>query len=233
MSGGNYHETGFYNFVDDAEAWLNCVSAYPELNGAKVYLLGHSEGTLIANFLSAENTQVNGQILLTPFLENLEMTIQRQLKHTLAEVRSLTGLKGFVVRLFIRLSGDQLTKQRKIMQKVKNTTKSSLKLKKTMINAKWLREIISVEPVEIYAKVHVPTLSIGGEKDLQCLPSDADKVSQHVKGPAETHVLSDMTHILRVDDEPASAFSYKQLSQNPIDPRICEIIVSWLQRQPI
>jgi len=230
MSGGQYHETGFFNFVDDAERWLNAVHRFTEVNQCQVFLLGHSEGTLIAAHLSASNARVQGQILLMPFLENVEQTIERQLQQTLHEVAQIKGMKGFIVRLFLRLSGNQVEKQRKIMQRVKNTTKSSIKLKKTLLNAKWLREIASVEPASVYEKVSVPTLSIGGEKDLQCLPEDAEKIRDHVKGPVETHVLSNLTHILRTDNEPPSTFRYKQLAQNPIDDRVCECMLTWLRQ---
>ena len=231
MSGGNYYETGFFNFVDDAEAWLNALHTFPEVSETQLFILGHSEGTLISAFISSSNALVQGQILLTPFLENLEITIERQLQKTLEEVGKLTGFKGVVVRLFLRLSGNQLTKQRKIMKRVKNTTKSTIKLKKTQLNAKWLREISSVEPIQVYEKVSVPTLSIGGQKDLQCLPSDAEKVAEYVKGPVETHVLENLTHILRVDEDTPSTFKYKQLSADPIDPRIGDIVIRWLQEQ--
>jgi len=231
MSEGNYYETGFFNFVDDAEAWLNTMHSFPEVSSTETYLLGHSEGSLIASYLSASNPLVCGQILLTPFMENLEITIERQLQQTLEEVSKLTGLRGIVVRLFIKLSGNQVKKQRRIMQRVKSTTKSTIKLKKTLINAKWLREITSVDPTSIYEKVSVATLAIGGEKDLQCLPTDTLKVGEHVKGPVEMHVLPNLTHILRVDEEPASTFRYKQLSQELLDPRIAQLTVAWLRKQ--
>lgn len=228
-SEGQYHETGFYDFVDDAGAWLDALNTFTEIDNADKYLLGHSEGTLIAAFLSARKPAVKGQILLTPFLENMELLIERQLKQTLDEVSVLTGLKGFIVRLFLRLSGNQLKRQRKIMRQIKNSKKSSIKFKKTLINAKWLRELCGIEPADVFRKVNVPTLAIGGEKDLQCVPTDAQEVAKLVNGPAEFHILSDMTHILRVDEQVPSTFKYKNLSENPVDNRVPEIILKWLQ----
>lgn len=231
MSGGNFHETGFFNFVDDAEAWMNSIRSFEEVSGADIFLLGHSEGTLIASILSTSNDSVRGQVLLTPFLENLELTIERQLQRTLAEVQKLTGFKGMFVRVFLRLSGNQLTKQRRVMKRVKNSTKPTMKLKKTLINAKWLREIMSVEPTDVYSKVTVPTLSIGAEKDVQCLPEHAQMVQEYVKGPVDCHMLSDLTHILRIDHDEPSTFKYKELSQQPIDTRVSELIVRWMRQQ--
>jgi len=228
-SEGQYHETGFHDFVDDAGEWLNALDSFEELGSAEKYLLGHSEGTLIAAFLSVRNPSVKGQILLTPFLENMEFLIERQLKQTLDEVNLISGFKGVVVRLFLRLSGNQLKRQRKVMKQIKNSNKSSIKIKKTLINAKWLRELCNIEPADVFTKVTVPTLAIGGEKDLQCLPSDTQKVAGLVNAPVEFHVLSNLTHILRTDEEVPSTFKYKKLSEDPIDSRVPDLIVGWLQ----
>ena len=228
-SEGQYHETGFYDFVDDAGEWLNALNTFAELDNTEKYLLGHSEGTLIAAFLSVRNPSVKGQILLTPFLQNMELVIERQLQRTLDEVSVIPGLKGFVVRLFLRLSGNQLKKQRKIMQQIKNSNKPTFKFKKTLINAKWLRELCDIEPVDVYRKVEVSTLAIGGEKDLQCLPEDAQAMAELVNASVESHVLSNLTHILRADEEAPSTFKYKQLSEEPLDSRVPEIILNWLK----
>ncbi len=228
-SEGRYHETGFHDFVDDAGEWLHALDTFDELDSAEKYLLGHSEGTLIAAFLSVRSPGVKGQILLTPFLENMELLIERQLKQTLDEVSVISGLQGFVVRLFLRISGNQLKRQRKVMKQVKNSNKSSIKIRKTLINAKWLRELCSIEPADVFSKVSAPTLAIGGEKDLQCLPSDTQKVAELVNAPVEFHVLSNLTHILRTDQETASTFRYKKLSEDPIDSRVPELIIRWLQ----
>jgi len=175
------------------------------------------------------NPDVKGQILLTPFLENMELLIERQLQRTLDEVSVLTGFKGLVVRVFLRLSGNQLKRQRKVMKRIKNSKKSSIKIKKTLINAKWLRELCEIEPADVFSKVKVPTLAIGGEKDLQCLPEDTQKLAGLVQAPVDSHVLSDLTHILRTDEEEPSTFRYKKLSEEPIDSRVPELILSWLK----
>jgi len=227
-SEGKYLETGFHDFVNDAGEWLNSLDTFSELECDDKYVLGHSEGTLIACFLSVRNPAIKGQILLTPFLENMELVIERQLQRTLDEVSVITGFKGIVIRMFLRLSGNQIKRQRKVMKQIKNSNKSSLKIKKTMINAKWLRELCNIEPTDVYRKVEVPTLAIGGEKDLQCPPEDTEKVAGLVNASVEFHILSHLTHILRIDEASPSTFRYKQLSQEPIDARVPELILSWL-----
>jgi len=208
---------------------VNALDSFAELENTDKFILGHSEGTLISAFLAIRNPTVKGQILLTPFVDNIELVIERQLQTTLDEVGALAGFKGIVVRLFLRLSGNQIKRQRKVMKRIKNSNKSTIKLKKTLINAKWLRELSAIEPADIFRKVRVPTLSIGGEKDLQCLPEDAQRVSSLIGAPVESHILPNLTHILRIDEEEPSTFKYKALSEEPIDGRVPELILKWLQ----
>lgn len=229
LSGGNYHETGFNDFVDDARQWLASISGFTEIPGAQCYLLGHAEGALTASLVSKDNPQVKGQILITPFTQNIEAVIEQQLQQTMQEINVLEGFKGFMARLFVRLSGDQVKKQRKIFQQVKNTSKSSIKIKKTLINAKWLRELSAIDPKQVFASVIVPSLVIGGEKDLQCRPQDAHDIAQLSQAPVQVNVLENLTHILRLDNKPASIFRYKELTEKPVDSQISQLIITWMR----
>ncbi len=232
QSGGKYFETGYYDFVSDAENCLHAVAQFPECAGKSIYLLGHSEGTLTAAFLGTRQPAlINGIVLLNPFMETIEVTMRRQLRQTLEDVRALTGFRGFVVKTFLKLSGDQEKKQKRLLDRVRSTGKSSIKVKKQVLNAKWLREISSIEPSEIYKDVTIPMLSIGGEKDVQCLPEDARRVKEAaVDADVEVHILPDLTHILRVDEEKASTFRYRELTDKDIDTRVVELATAWIQR---
>lgn len=231
LSGGNYNETGYHDFVDDANQWLASLSGFSEISGAQQFVLGHSEGCLTACLLSLDNPQLKGQILLMPFLQNLQTLMEQQLQQTMREINTLPGFKGVMTRFFVRLSGDQLKKQRKILARANNTSKSSIKVKKTVINAKWLRELTAIDPKTVYAKVTLPTLSIGGQKDLQCRPEDALEIADITNAPVQAQLLENLTHILRVDDKPASVFRYKELTEQPIDERVAETIIAWMAKQ--
>jgi len=230
-SDGNFQETGFYDLLDDARNCLAALSTFEEVQGAPVFILGHSEGTLLASLLSIDNPQIGGQILLTPFLSSLEKTIERQMQSTLTELKALPGIKGFMVRIFLTIGGNQLAKQRRIMQRVKRSKTDTIKVRKTVINAKWLREHMNIDPARIHQQVQVATLSIGGEKDIQCQPEDSTKIVELIKAPVEAHLLSDLTHILRPDDKPASTFRYTELAREAVDPRITQLVSRWITQQ--
>jgi len=153
------------------------------------------------------------------------------MQSTLAELKQLPGLKGFMVRIFLTVGGNQLTKQRRIMERVRRSRTDTIKVKKTVVNAKWLREHMNIDPAEIHSQVQVATLSIGGEKDMQCLPEDSEKVAQLIKAPTDAHLLTDLTHILRADDKPASTFRYTELAREPVDSRISALVSDWINKR--
>ena len=82
--------------------------------------------------------------------------------------------------------------------------------------------------MEEHKKVRIPTLSIGGSKDLQCSPEDANRIASVIDAPVETHVLENLTHILRVDKEPPTTFRYRELTESDIDLRVCRLMNDWI-----
>ncbi len=231
LSKGSFDKAGHSDLVADAQAWLDYTHHSSVVAGAPVFILGHGEGSLIAAQLSAANTYVQGQILLMPFLENFENIIKRQAENALREIAVLEGFKGTLIRFFVRLSGDQMKKQRKLVQKIRKTRRDTLKIRKQVINAKWIREMVNLDASAIHSAVTLPTLIIGGEKDLQCLPGDVEKIAALIQGPVKSLVLDDLTHILRPDPDKASIQHYLKLSLEEVDRRVVDLVSRWLHEQ--
>lgn len=231
MSTGNFDITGHSDLVNDANAWTRFLRTHGDTAGKPLYLLGYGEGSLIAPQVIKTEPAVTGQILLCPFLDNYADVIQRQAETTLAEIAVLPGFKGKLIRFFLRISGDQIRKQKKLLARIRKSTKPMLKIRKQVINAKWIREMMSLDAEAIHNSIVTPTLIVAGAKDLQSPPTDASRLEQLLTGPVQTHILPDMTHILKADLEAASTLRYSELSQQPIDPQLLNIITQWLKQE--
>lgn len=229
-SEGDFHTTGHSDLVEDACACARFLQQHTR-QSASLYLLGHSEGTLIAPQVIAKTNGIAGQVLLAPFIEPFTRVIKRQAESSLAEIKALPGFKGIMMRFFLALAGDQLAKQDKLINRINASSDDIIKLKKQVINAKWIREMVALDATEIHAQVTLPTLAIGGTKDLQCLPADTEALSTIVNGPIDTHLIADMNHILRRDPEKPSIQHYTQLAKQPVDAELLSIVTDWLQAQ--
>jgi len=230
-SEGNFDATGHSDLVADAQAWLDYLHHNSPLANTDTYVLGHGEGSIIAPQLLTANPFLKGQILISPFLENYEIIIRRQAENALKEINEMTGFKGRAIRFFLRLSGDQIAKQRKLIERIRGSKKDIIKIKKQVINAKWIREMVNLDASEIHTKVSAPTLIIGGEKDLQCRPEDVAELAKMLSGPVQSHLFPDLTHILRPDYEKPSTQHYLALSIQDVDPRVLGAISQWLKEQ--
>jgi len=91
--------------------------------------------------------------------------------------------------------------------------------------------MLDLDATKIHSSVNIPTLAIAGEKDLQCLPGDVHKLKEHIEGPLETHIIPDLTHILRRDPEKPSTQHYAALTVKPVDVEMMTLVSDWLKRQ--
>ena len=97
------------------------------------------------------------------------------------------------------------------------------------LNARWFREFLAYNPSEDLPRVQVPLLAITGEKDIQVDANDLKLMAEIVKSSFEYHIVPDVTHLLRSTKGEGSISEYKKLVNEPLDPRILQLVLTWLQ----
>jgi uncharacterized protein len=225
-SQGDYWATGFFDNVADAGAALACLKAQPEIRSDKVFVLGHSEGSLISTRLAGTGAQVAGVILLAGPAHNGEQVLVWQ------SARVIQGMHGFNKWLIDLLHIDTRKAQRKQLDKIKLSTKNTLRVQLVAkLNAKWFREFMAYDPAENLPRIQAPVLAITGSKDIQVDPADLDKMAGLVRSEFEPHLVPNLTHLLRTDPGEASLSTYKRQIAQPVDSQVLEIISEWLSRK--
>ncbi len=226
QSQGDYWTTGFYDRVEDAGAALDYLRRREDVLSQEVFLLGHSEGSLISARLAGTGTQVAGIVLLAGPAQSGEAVLKWQ------AVQVAKGIKGFSRWVIKLLRIDVLKSQQKYIEKIKRSKKDSIRIQLvSKIPAKWFREFTAYDPTEDLSRVAVPVLAITGSKDIQVDPADLQRMAEFVKAPFESHVIQDMTHMLRVETGEASISNYKAEIKRPIEPSLLDTIRDWLNRQ--
>lgn len=230
-SKGDYYETGVQDLIDDAQAVLEFAKKHPNIDAENVILLGHSEGSILVPFVN-EKVQVDGIILLAGTAEPLAETMTWQREAIMNDVKSVKGFQGWLLRL--------LKVDKKITKMQDDLTKALLasdepviKYKGKKINAKWNREHIHFDVSQPLQKVTCPVLAITGTKDVNVKVSDLVKIKALVQGECETHIIQDMTHMLRKTDVEYSISKImnqnKKSLKNPVDSELKDIISNWLR----
>jgi len=230
-SKGDFYETGVYDLINDAYTVVEFVKKHPNIDSENVILLGHSEGSIIAPFVN-EKVPVDGMILLAGTAEPLAETLTWQREEIIKDVRSVKGFQGWLIRL---LKVDQkITKMNEdLIQALLASDEPVIKFKGKKVNAKWNREHIHFDVSKPLQNVTCPVLAITGTKDVNVKVSDLEKIKSLVQGECETHIIQDMTHLLRKTDV---EYSFSKIMNNnkktlkqQIDSELKDKIISWLR----
>ena len=218
-SNGDYLRAGYFDFVEDAIACFDSLKRHPRCNG-RIYLLGHSEGTVTAMHVSLQRPEVAGIIQLCPTAENFESTLMRQAAH-LRDVLPAASE-----------TADPVTNQKNLLERVKAGQAEPHEVELHHIGLKWFREVLDLDVPGLYAKMRHPMLLIAGAKDVQCHAAALPTIRGMTSAPIEIVVMPDLTHLLRSDREPASILRYPMLMHEPLEPLVLQLISRWLSGQP-
>jgi pimeloyl-ACP methyl ester carboxylesterase len=171
---------------------------------------------------------VAGIIQLCPTFDAVETALLKQARHVEGAVRGLSGLRGIAYRLLLRHSVAGWTRR---IDRVKAGRMRPGELKRHHIGLQWLVELLQLEPRQIYAQMRCPMLLVAGAKDVQCDPAGMQSILEVIVAPVESHLVPNLTHVLRFDEHAPSVFAYAELIKRPMAGEVLEMISRWLARQ--
>lgn len=219
-STGHFLTAGLADNAADAAAALE---ALVDAAGAQpVFVIGHSEGGILAERIAAEHPGLVGVVLLAaPGKPGIE-TMRWQARQIAG---SLPAFARIVTRLF-RI--DIVAQQAKNVDRLLETTSDVVRMQGRRINAKWQRELLQFDPVPYLSRITAPVLAITGGKDLQVDPDDLEIIRRSVPAHVEIDRPADLTHLLRDDAGAPSVGNYKQLLRRPTEPAILDRVAGWV-----
>jgi len=221
-SPGDWRRAGFVDNVDDAEVALDHLaqSVPPRL---PLFVVGHSEGALLATALSARRGELAGVVLLAGTARNGEQVLRWQADQLLpmmpAPLRAV--LRALRVDPAARVAANR--------ERLKGSTEDVLRVDLVRHNARWFREFMAYEPTEDLARSIVPVLAVTGEKDLQAPPEDLEAVAAAAAGRVTTRLVPDLTHTLRRQRGKADLRRYRVELREPVDPEVVALVTSWIR----
>ena len=134
------------------------------------------------------------------------------------------------MRLSIRLPWNSIAAHWELLEKLKHSATPTIKHRFKVLNAKWYRELFELDVEMVFRRVTCPMLVIGGGKDIQCSPTDVERVKQLSTHHVEAHIIQNMAHILRCDEEEPSFLNYKQLLKQGVEEQVLQLTQRWLEK---
>ena len=204
-------------YADDVENWISRVQSLAGVSC--LWLLGHSEGGLVALVAAQRNADICGVILVAAPGRPLGELLEAQLRANPANAPLLDTAVGIIRSLE---QGDRVDEA--------IIPPALLPLFHPSVQG-FLIDAFSFDPAVLIGDVAVPVLIVQGDQDLQVSVADSIRLAEN--NPSAHHVvIKGMNHVLKsVDPEDVAANmrSYSDPSL-PIEPSLVESIVEFVGR---
>ena len=216
-----FRKSTTFDFADGVQLIMDSLLVRPELAELPVYLLGHSEGSIVAFIVAAKDRRVSGIVTLGGVAQPMHKVLLYQLRaiseanHELSpaeidnsfriseELYSLVR-KSKTPQEAAKLIGafwdEQCAKLTPEEQKRYNMTMTGKITAIQQLTSPWFFTFFHFDPKKHIKKVHCPVIAINGEKDLQ-----VDAVANQTlmrrylskKWPHQFHIIPSANHLLQ------------------------------------
>jgi pimeloyl-ACP methyl ester carboxylesterase len=225
-SPGEWRAAGLLDNVADADAALDWLAGQPEVDRKRLFLVGHSEGAVLATAVAARRPEVAGLVLLSGAARAGEDVLLWQAE------RIVPTLPGPVRGLLKMLRVDPVAKVRANHAKVRATSTDVARLNGVRINARWFREYLAYAPAADLARITAPVLAVTGSKDLQVSPDELPAIAGAAGGPVTVRLVKALTHTLRRQEGAPSLRRYRSEVKAPVDADVLSMVTEWVTRRP-
>ena len=245
-----FRKSTTYDFADGVRLILDSLLQRPDLQNLKIGLLGHSEGSLVASIVAADDPRIGFTIHLggvaQPFDEILlyqseaimrvsgEMTeeeiensvaINKRIYEVIKKSKSKEEAMKRLGTLWDELAA-QLTDEERM--KYNMTPENKFTAIQTFASP-WFYTLFHIDPKKYLKKIKTPVLAISGEKDLQVEGIQTFiNMQRYLKDNplSEFHPMPGLNHLL----QPCTTGSPDEypLIETTIAPQVLEDIVRWL-----
>ena len=235
-SEGLFSEASMEDLLSDARAALSTLQAVEGIDAERCFLVGHSEGGILAPIIASEDN-LAGIVLLAGAAHSLDIIIRGQVERlnrdagkTEEEVQAVLAQEDQYLD-FVRTSEGEwpdypFDDLKGAMPWLTQETLPQI----TALSLSWLREHFLHDPIETIQQVSCPVLIIQGEKDSQVPADEANLLAAALAGAGNADVtldlLPDLNHLMRHHPEEPNLV-YRHLDE-PVDPRVIEGVIGWI-----
>lgn len=233
-STGDFGAATTADFATDARAALDWLAARPDIDAARIGLIGHSEGGTIAPLVVQDGGRAAWLILLAGTTVPGGDIIEAQ-AHLIAQAAGATPdqlaqagrLQAALMQAIRDHADDAAGAARALEALLVEAGQPQVQAAQTaaVMSSDWYRGFIVHDPAASIRAADVPVLGVYGGRDLQ-VPADQNApVLQALNPQAEIRIFPQANHLL----QPATTglpSEYDQI-ETTIDPEILSAVVDW------
>lgn len=257
-STGSTSQASSADFADDALAEVQFLEGRPEIDKARIGLLGHSEGGLVAPLAASRSADVAFIILLSGpavtgeriMLAQAELIMRaggasdEQVRHNMEIQKRIFGAvrtgQGWdeaaaLLRIDVKAGLDAASEaQRKAIPDQEAFIKSRVDGQLASSRTPWFKFFLDYDPAPTLAKVRCPVLAFFGERDLQVpVGLNRDVMEQALKSGGNRNytieVMARANHLYQ-DAKTGGVQEYTILKKEFV-PELLPLVSAWILKQ--
>jgi uncharacterized protein len=207
-SGGDFASATSADFADDVRAALTYLRGRGDVDGARLGLVGHSEGGLIAPLVAADDPALAAVVAIAGPSRTGREIIHFQQRQAIEGSPALAALDRDSL---VAAARDEL--------------------EAVAARQPWLGFFLDHDPLPVARRVRTPVLVLHGETDRQVPAEQAHELAAAFReggNPDVTvRVLPDVNHLL-VRDPDGSFSGYASLTERTVAPEVRGALADWL-----
>jgi pimeloyl-ACP methyl ester carboxylesterase len=253
-SGGDFSKATSFDFATDAKAAIDYLKTRKEINSAKIGLMGHSEGGLVAPLVASQFPgEVDFIVLLAgPGLPGSEIIMMQQ-----QLIGKASGLPNEQLKLavstnkqifdLIHKSNDSESLRTEVSNLLNEIVAEHpeivpggmendqfVDMQLSQLLSPWMLNFLIYNPAVALEKVRCPVLALNGEKDLQVPPKEnLEKIRETLEKAGNQNVttieLKGLNHLFQ-ESETGLPTEYGQIEQT-MSPIALNAITDWIKKQ--
>lgn len=245
-----FQKSTTFDFADGVQLIMDSLLLRDDIRKLNLFLLGHSEGSLVASIVAADDPRIAGTIHLSgvaqPFEEILlyqseallwadnklnekeienSVSINRRIYSIIKKSKSKEECMERISKLWDDLAA-QLTEEE--LKKYNMTPDRKFSTLQTF-SSPWYYTLFHLDPIKYLKKIKSPVLAISGTKDLQveATRTEENMLKYLKKCPAlEFDRIEGLNHLL----QPCITGNLDEYGkiETTLDPEVMDIIVRWM-----
>ena len=252
-STGNYALATSRDFAEDARAAFAYLKAQPRVNPAKIGLIGHSEGGLIAPMVAAKSRDVAFLVLLAGTGFSGERIIAEQAAligkaegASDADVAKSQVTEKAVLAVAVhepnadaaRIKIEALMRQAfaaatPAQKKAAGDPTLLIRAQSAALVSPWFRYFLAYDPAPTLQQVHCPVLALDGSLDLQVPPAEnLAAIGAALKAGGNTDVttteLPGLNHLFQTAHT-GSPSEYGKIEET-LSPTLLKVVGDWVEK---
>jgi pimeloyl-ACP methyl ester carboxylesterase len=240
-STGDFSSATMEDFTADAAASVAYLRARSDIDGARIGVLGHSEGAVVAPMLAVRDPRIGYLVLLAGTgVPGADVLIEQN-----RLVGRAMGMPGQTIEEnlavlrasleIVREGGEVETMRAKLREQLSVVMPPSQgEPQVAALTTPWFRHFVAYDPATALRQVRCPVLALNGSKDLQVPPSqNLPAIRKALEAGGNKRVLAQelpgLNHLFQTAATGAPA-EYATIEET-INPAVLQIVGDWVSRR--